>query len=139
MSANSRLTIAIHVLSYMAVVEKKRTDPVTSNQIAASVATNPVVIRRMLGALRKGRLVVSRRGAKAGWKLAKPAASITLLDVYEAVADGGLFGLHASPPNPNCPVARTLKPALRHVYDDLESRLARELARTTILEVLGMR
>jgi Rrf2 family protein len=139
MSANSRLTIAIHVLSYMAVAEKKRPEPVTSNRIATSVATNPVVIRRMLGALRKGGLVASRRGANAGWKLARPAASITLLDVYKAVADPGLFGLHAAPPNPHCPVARTLKPALREIYDDLESRLERELARTTILEVLGMR
>ena len=136
MSANSRLTIAIHVLSFMAVVESKRPDPVTSGQIAASVATNPVVIRRMLGALRKARLVVSRRGAKAGWKLARPAASITLLDVYSALGDGGPFGLHASPPNPHCPVARALKPALRQVYDELETQLERQLAGTTIMDVL---
>ena len=136
MSANSRMTIAIHVLSYMAAAERKRPDPVTSDQIASSVATNPVVIRRMLGLLGKARLVSSRRGKNAGWKLARRTEAISLLDVYRAVEEGSLFALHASPPNPHCPIARALKPALDRIYTGLESRLERELARTTVAQVL---
>ena len=136
MSANSRMTIALHVLSYMAAVEKKRPDPVTSDQIAASVATNPVVIRRMLGRLRKARLVSSRRGANAGWKLNRPPHAISLLEVYHAVEEGPLFALHPSPPNPHCPVARALKPALDRVYGSLESRLEQQLAETSLAQVV---
>jgi len=136
MSANSRMTIALHVLSYMAAAEKKRPDPVTSDQIARSVATNPVVIRRMLGLLRKARLVASRRGANAGWKLASPPEAVTLLDVYRAVEEGPLFGLHASPPNPNCPIARALKPSLHRIYGGLEAQLERQLAKSTVADVL---
>lgn len=136
MSANSRMTIAIHVLSYMVAVEKKRPDPITSEQIASSVATNPVVIRRMLGPLRKAGIVVSRRGANAGWNLAKRADAITLLEVYRALESGPLFGLHSSPPNPNCRVARAIKPALGRIYDKLEAELRRELSKTTIAQVL---
>ena len=136
MSANSRLTIAIHVLSYMAAVEKKRADPITSEQIASSVATNPVVIRRMLGPLRRAGIVVSRRGANAGWNLARPADAISLLDVYQAVEGRPLFGLHSSPPNPNCRVARGLRPALGRIYGGLEAGLRRELSTTTIAQVL---
>ena len=137
MSANSRLTIAIHILSYMIAVGKKRPDPVTSDQIAASVATNPVVIRRMLGPLRREGIVISHRGAKAGWTLAKPADAITLLDVYRAVEGGRLFELHSSPPNPNCRIARCIKPALGRIYKGLERRLERELSRTTVAQVLN--
>jgi len=137
MSANSRMTIAIHVLSYMVAAERKRPDPVTSDRIASSVATNPVVIRRMLGLLRKAHLVVSRRGANAGWRLARPPEAISLLDVYRAVEEGQLFALHASPPNPSCPVARSLKPALSRIYGRLEARLERQLAGTTVAQVLG--
>ena len=136
MSANSRMTIALHVLSYLVAAEKKRPDPVTSDQIASSVATNPVVIRRMLGRLRKGRLVSSRRGANAGWKLGKRPEAMSLLDVYRAVEEGPLFALHSSPPNPHCPVVRALKPALNRVYGDLESRLELELAKTSLAQVL---
>jgi Rrf2 family protein len=136
MGANSRMTIAIHVLCYLVVARSKRPDPVTSDQIALSVATNPVVIRRMLGLLRKAGLVVSQRGANAGWHLAKDPDAITLLEVYRAVEEGSLFRLHASPPNPNCPVVRALKPALNRLYGGLEKQLERELAKSTIAEVL---
>ena len=136
MSANSRMTIAIHVLSFMAAVEKKRPDPITSDQIASSVATNPVVIRRILGPLRRAGIVASRRGAHAGWNLARRADAITLLDVYEAVEGGSLFGLHCNPPNPNCRIARGIKPALGRIYGGLEAQLKRGLSKTTIAQVL---
>lgn len=136
MSANSRMTVAIHILSYLAASERP-SRPVTSDRIARSVATNPVVIRRMLGALRQAGLVASRRGANAGWTLVKRPAAITLLDVYRAVDEGPVFGLYASPPNPHCHVARALKPALGRVYGALEEDLANRLARTTIGQMLA--
>lgn len=137
MSQNSRMTVAIHVLSYMVAAQKKRPDPVTSDQIASSVATNPVVIRRMLGLLRKAGLVVSHRGANAGWTLARRPEAITLLDVYRAVEDGPLFALHASPPNPNCPIARSIKPTLQRVYGGLETGLKRQLSKTSVARLFA--
>ena len=136
MSVNSRMTVAVHILSYLVLASRKHPDPVTSDQIAKSVRTNPVVIRRLLGRLRQGGLVRSRRGANAGWRLARSPKAITLLDVYSAVDDEPLFGLHASPPNPQCPIGRGLPPALRKVYGTLEDELRRRLARTTVDEVL---
>lgn len=136
MSVNSRMTVAIHVLSFLIASARKRPDPVTSERIAHSVNTNPVVIRRMLGELQRGGLVRSHRGANAGWTLARPARSITLLQVYNAVQEGPLFGLHASAPNPKCPIGRGLPPTLRKVYGALEDDLRRRLAQTTVDEVL---
>ncbi len=136
MSANSRLTVAIHILSWMALVERRRPDPVTSDKIAASVNTNPVVIRRTLGLLRRGGLVRVQRGANAGWKLAKRADAITLLDIYRAVEDAPLFALHATRPNQACPIGRGIQPALKQVYAALEDQLGRQLRKLTIEQVL---
>ena len=133
---NSRMTVAVHILSYLVFASGKRPDPVTSEQIARSVRTNPVVIRRLLGLLRESGLVRSKRGANAGWTLARSPKAITLLDVYNAVHDDSLFGLHASPPNPQCPIGRGLPGTLRKVYGSLEGELRRQLARTSVDEVL---
>jgi Rrf2 family protein len=137
MSANSRMTVAVHILSYLVFASRKRPDLVTSEQIAKSVRTNAVVIRRLLGLLREGGLVRSRRGANAGWRLARSPKAISLLDVYNAVHDDPLFRLHASPPNPQCPIGRGLPSALRKVYGTLEDELRRQLARTSVDEVLA--
>ena len=137
MSANSRLTVAVHILSWMALVARQGEEWVTSDRIAVSVNTNPVVIRRALGQMRNRKLVRSQRGNGAGWSLARPAASISLLEVYESVESGAVFGLHAGVPNQACPIGRGIQPTLRRVYGDVEQALRGELARTSIEDVLG--
>ncbi|MGW3244133.1 Rrf2 family transcriptional regulator [Streptomyces sp. NPDC001070] len=136
MSANSRLTIAVHVLTWMALDRRNDGPPATSDRIAGSVNTNPVVIRRCLGDLRRAGLVESRRGAGAGWNLVREPEEITLLAVYRAVEDGTLFRLHPGVPNADCPVGFGVGPALQQVYDGLHERIERELAATTIADVL---
>src|SRR5258708_8597352 len=109
MSANSQLTVAIHVLSWMALVERNRPGPVTSERIAQSVNTNPVVIRRALGLLQKGGLVRTQRGANAGWVLAKRPTAITLLDIYNAAEPGPPSPIPPPPPTTTCPLGSALR------------------------------
>jgi Rrf2 family protein len=136
-AANSRLTIAVHALAWLALAERRGTDRLTSDQVAASVNTNPVIIRRSLGDLHRAGLVRVRRGAGAGWSLARPAERITLLDVYDAVEADPLFALHHTEPNLACPVGRGIRPALSEVYSAVEKDLRRALARTSVADILA--
>jgi DNA-binding IscR family transcriptional regulator len=77
-----------------------------------------------------------QRGSNAGWKLARTPEEITLLDVYYAVKPHRLFSLHHTPPNHNCVIGRGIGTALEDVYEDVQSVLDRELARTTIADIL---
>jgi Rrf2 family protein len=136
MSANSRMSIAVHVLTWMALDERNGQAIATSQRIAESVNTNAVVIRRCLGDLREAGLVQSKRGAGAGWTLARDPESIALLDVYCAVEDDGLFAMHRTPPNSDCPVGFGIRPTLHSIYDRLDGAVRRELASASIADVL---
>ncbi|GHH12384.1 Rrf2 family transcriptional regulator [Streptomyces rubradiris] len=136
MSANSRLTIAAHALAWIGLYQRHGHEVATSEQIATSANTNPVVIRRLLGELRRAGLVESRRGVGAGWSLAREPSSMTLLDVYEAVEPGPLFAMHRATPDQGCVVGRAIQPTMRSIYEGIEETLRRELARVTLEDVI---
>lgn len=136
MAANSRLTIGVHALAWMTLAQRQGRELLTSDQVAASVNTNPVIIRRSLGTLRRAGLVEVRHGAGAGWSLARAPEQISLLDVYDAVEQEPLFGMHRTEPNLECPVGKGIRPTLDHLYGGVEQTLRRELRRTSIADVL---
>jgi Rrf2 family protein len=136
MAANSRLTVAVHALAWLALARRQGRDVLTSDQVAASVNTNPVIIRRCLGDLRRAGLVRVRRGAGAGWSLAREPGQITLLEVHDAIGPEPPFGLHHTEPNLECPVGRGIRPALDQIYGEVEQAMRRELALVSVAEVL---
>lgn len=133
MSSSSRFAVATHILTLLA---QSSDEPTTSEYIADSVNTNPVVIRRLLGALRTAQLVTSQGGNGGGWRLTRMPEAITLRDVYCAVEDDVLFPLHHRPPNPNCPVGRHIQQALVGHFNAASQAMEAELARTTIADML---
>jgi len=136
MSANSRLTIAAHTLAWIGLYQRQGHAVATSEQIAGSANTNPVVIRRLLGELREAGLVESRRGGGAGWSLTRDLKAITLLDVYDAIEPGPLFALHRADPDQGCVIGHGIQPALQDVYAGIECTVRAELSKTTLEDVL---
>ncbi len=136
MAANSRMTVAVHALAWMALAQRRGQAVLTSDQIAASVNTNPVVIRRSLGDLGRAGLVQVRHGAGAGWSLARPPEEITLLEVYDAIGQESSFGLHHTEPNLECPVGKGIRPALGRIYGDVDQAVRQELAIVSVADVL---
>lgn len=129
MSANSRYTIAIHAAL---LLDDPGGDLVSSEWIGGSANTNPVVVRRILGDLIERGLVVGVTGARGGYRLARPAAKITLNDIYLATREGGPFGMHAQEPNPKCPVGSCIQGALAPIYLDAERAMGSVLRRMSL-------
>lgn len=133
MAANSRFAVAVHALAMLAV---HKDEPRTSRDIAASVATNPVVIRRLLAELARAGIVESTHGAKGGFRLAKPAGRVSLHDVYKAVEEGHFFVQHEKR-NEKCPLACRMQKILAEVFTRVESKVLPELKRTTLADIVG--
>ncbi|MDX8536644.1 MULTISPECIES: Rrf2 family transcriptional regulator [Mesorhizobium] len=126
---NTRFAVAVHILTFL---ESQAGAPATSELIASSVNTNPTLIRRLLSQLAKAGLTTSQMGSGGGALLARPASSITLLDVWRAMdAAQEVFAMHEAP-NPMCPVGRNIKRTLGLRIARVRSAIDAELAKTTI-------
>jgi Rrf2 family protein len=134
MSKNCRFAVAVHVASVLAL---QAGQPATSEWIAGSVNTNPVVIRRILSALAKAGLVSSTRGSTGGSVLARKPEAISLLDISRAVEEDDGPALHNQPPNPACPVGRGIQPVLVRIIDRAEAAREAVLATTLLSEVVA--
>jgi DNA-binding IscR family transcriptional regulator len=127
----SRFAVAVHILTLVATFDNEQ---LTSESMAESIGVNPVVVRTLLGKLRKAGLVHTRRGV-AGAELVRPLEKIRLLDIYLAVnPEGGLFSFHAHP-SPKCPVGANIHASLGRHLDRAEKALAKSLAESTLAEV----
>lgn len=130
---NSRFSVAIHILSLIA--STKDTNLLTSDFIAGSVNTNPVVIRRISSQLKKAGLIQSKSGV-AGYTLSRTPAEINLLDVYHATqAPNDIFAIHEHP-NPNCSVGKEIEHTLDSIFSSVQQTMENELKHKTLEDVV---
>ena len=134
MQISSRFTIALHIF---ACVDTFQDDyKVTSDFLAASINTNPVIVRKILSQLKNAGLIHVARGT-GGITPARPLAEITFFDVYEAiepVENGDLFHFHEEP-NPECPVGRNIHGLLDGKLKAIQSAMETEMKKYTIAEL----
>jgi Rrf2 family protein len=130
---SSRGAVAIHALTMLAY---RGEGSLTSAEIADSLASNPVLVRRILGRLRDAGLVWSTEGRGGGWSLARTPRDITLKDAYAAVEEGRILSRHAHPPSDACEVGRNICDLLEVEFQDAERAMEQRLSRTTIAHLL---
>jgi Rrf2 family protein len=132
MNTNQQFAVSVHILTVLAASAGQ---VVTSEYIAESVDTNPVVIRRIMGHLREHGLVESRSGATGGWRLKLPPEQIPLCEVYRAVNHDTLLAMHQHP-NQNCPIGSKIPSALGEIFGAAQIALEAALGRFTVADVL---
>jgi Rrf2 family protein len=108
----------------------------TSAEIADSLSSNPVLVRRILGSLRRADLVWSTEGRGGGWSLARAPQKITLYDAYAAVEEGQILSRHAHPPSDACEVGRNICGLLEAEFRAAEHAMEERLAQTTIAHLV---
>ncbi|WML55207.1 Rrf2 family transcriptional regulator [Neobacillus sp. PS3-12] len=134
MSISSRFAVGVHILS---LIEMNKDGVSSSEFLAGSVNTNPALIRKIIGMLKKAGLVEVHPGI-AGTKLARELSDITLLDVYKAVdvvQDNELFSVHENP-NPQCPVGRNIQETIIPILSTAQIALEKVLGNVTIEDIV---
>lgn len=134
MKISSRFSVAVHILSILSIEKDKLC---TSEWIAGSVNTNPVIIRRVIGMLKKAGLVSVNAGS-GGAYLLEPIESITLLQIYKAVdvvEEGQLFQIHEEP-NPQCPIGANIQFVLEVILLKAQEAMEDVLRNVTMKDIV---
>lgn len=132
MSLSSRLAVATHILTVMAV---KDGVPIGSEDIAKRASTNSAVIRKIIGMLGRAGITKSQTGAKGGTVLARSPERISMLDIYRAVETQDVFVHPNCPPDASCPIGSRIGPIFTSVADRATAAMEAELARVSIAEI----
>ena len=131
---DTKFSSAIHML----ILISEAQTPMSSEQIAVSVGTNPSYIRKIAGLLKNANIIDSRQG-KSGFVLTVAPEELSLWRVYCAVEEKEqihLFDLHRNP-NDECIVGRHIRPTLAAMFGDIEATAQREMKEKTLRDCMN--
>jgi Rrf2 family protein len=108
--------------------------PVKAERIATAQGIPLNFLENILGELRHAGIVRSQRGADGGFRLAKPAAQVTIADVIRAV-EGPLASVRGDPPEEMRYPGSSA--ALPRVWIAVRANLRNVVERVTVADVAG--
>jgi DNA-binding IscR family transcriptional regulator len=125
---DGRLSGVLHLLLHMA----QKPEPMTSEVLARSMDTNPVVVRRIMAGLREAGFVQSEKGHGGGWTLACDLAKVTLRDIYEALGSPSLLAIGNRTESPGCLVEAAVNAHLHTSFEAAEHLLLARFGEVTL-------
>lgn len=131
MRRDSKLSSVLHVLLHLAHSDH----PMTSEEMARFLDTNPVLVRRVLAGLRERGYISSNRGHGGGWSITCDLTTVTLRDVYEAVGAPSFFAMGNRSEKTSCLVEQSVNAALGNAFDEAEALLLRQLGNVTLADL----
>ncbi|PFG44635.1 BadM/Rrf2 family transcriptional regulator [Isoptericola jiangsuensis] len=108
-------------------------DPVSAEALAAAQQIPHRFLEAILRDLRRDGIVVSRRGSRGGYVMARPAAEVTIADVVRAV-DGPLVYVRDERPSDLEYTGAAL--SLLHVWVALRANVRAVLEQVTVADVV---
>lgn len=133
MRISTRFSDSIHILAFIETYKSKL--PLSSENIAGSIETSPVVVRRLMGKLRSAGLLKTVHGS-ADPKLTREPKDISLYDVFLAVEDERHLFTVDPRTNPECIVGGNIQATLGDFYSQAENAAKAKLASITLKDVL---
>ena len=130
---DTKFSSAIHALILISESET----PMNSDQIAASVGTNPSYVRKLTTRLSKAGIIEGHPGV-SGFQLLQKPEQISLFAVYRAVMETDslhLFDLHQNP-NDTCIVGHNIRPVLSRMFRGMEMDIENRLQGMTLADCI---
>jgi Rrf2 family protein len=112
------ITEAVSIALHAMIIVAKREGQINVNEITAETNSSKFHIAKIMQKLVKDGFLVSHRGPSGGFLLAKPAESITLLEIYESIEGKIVVS--------RCPLGKATCPFGRCIFDDLTMKMTHD-------------
>ncbi len=129
--------MAVHIIAMTYILKDSKNYVCTSDFLAKSVNTNPVVIRRIIGKLKSAAMLGVHTGA-GGTYLVKDINTISLLDVYnavEVVEENHLFNCHIKE-ECKCEIGANIHVVLKDILTDAQSAMEDVLKNISLIDIV---
>jgi Rrf2 family transcriptional repressor of oqxAB len=131
-----RFPTALQIMLSLALAEEQSVSHLSSSLLAESLGANPSFVRKLLVPLVQSKLLCSQMGKAGGVRLARPAAEITLRDIYRAVvADTKIWAPRTGIPH-RCLVSSNVQGYFEELIDDAQESILSMLGQRTLLQAL---
>jgi Rrf2 family protein len=124
--------MAVHALALLSQAEE---GGMPSDFLAGSINTHAVFLRRVLRQLAQAGLIVAQEGRKGGYRLSRPAAAITLAEIYRVMEPEGPIAPSPCEPSARCPVGSGMRAAFAAAAASARAGVEAALARQTVADV----
>jgi DNA-binding IscR family transcriptional regulator len=134
MRISTKCSIALQLLVVLEVFKDKK---LTSGRLARSTGCNPVIVRNLIGNLKKAGIVDVQRGS-GGTTLVAALEAVTIWDVYQAVDAtplDELIGIHPNP-SPACPVGSKIRQLLEKPFSLIAASVQNTMSGYTLRQLL---
>jgi Rrf2 family protein len=130
---NSQFSVAVHI---MTALGDHHGEQVKSVELAASLRAHESQTRSVLSKLVKAGLARASRGRNGFSSLARPANTISLLDIYKAMDPPPVFSIHEYPKEKTCRTSCTHKEAMRELLEDTQRAFEIRLGQRKLSEMV---
>src|ERR1700720_3562207 len=131
-----RFPTALQIMLSLALADRNSVSPLSSPELEKIPAANPGFVRKLLVPLVQSKLLRSQMGKTGGVRLARPAAEITLRDIYGAVvADTKIWAPRTGIPR-RCLVSSNVQGYFEELINDAREAILSLLGQRTLLEAL---
>jgi len=105
----------------------------SSANIAGSINTNPVLVRKEIAILKSGQLIESKEGKNGGVRLLKKSKEIYLSDIFRLVkGESNVLSFSSNVPDPNCRVGKQINKNLASIMQTIDNSILDELKNKTL-------
>lgn len=130
------MTAEFVVATHAVVLLNRDKRPLSSEEIADNVCTNPARVRKVMLKLKKAGIVETHSGFAGGYGFTANPEKVTLCDIFFATSKHAVkVAWRSGSMEKNCEISQGMAPIMDELFDSLDDCCRQKLAKISIADL----